>query len=131
MLFQVDTDPHLTIVHVVFMGQKRETHREEFTIAIDELLRRRPPVVIVCLQRAHPGAEVAAKRLAKMVSICKGKYGYSWNHLLVIPDQRDRAVFQLAALQENLPHHMFDNWESLQRALPQFLNITPSSSSAR
>lgn len=128
MLFQVDTDPRLTIVHIVFMGQKRDTHREEFTIAIDELLRRRSPVVIACLQRAHPGAEVAAKRLAKMVSICKGKYGYCWNHLLVISDQRDRALFQLAALQENLSHQMFDSWQALQQALPQFLNVTPSSS---
>lgn len=129
MLFQVDTaDPQLTIVHAIFMGRKGESHREEFTEAVNELLRRKSPIVIACLQRAHPGAAVAAKRLALMAQICSTKYGYSWKHLLVIPDQRDLQLFPLEALQLNLPHQIFDSWQALQQALPQFLNVTPSSS---
>ncbi len=128
MLFQVDTDPQLTVVHAVYMGSKGQDHREEFAHVIDEVVRRKSPVVIACLQRAHPGVKVAAKRLALMAQICSANYGYSWKHLLVVPDQRDLQLFPLEALQLNLPHQMFDSWQALQQALPQFLNVTPSSS---
>ncbi len=129
MLFQVDTtDPQLTVVHAIFMGRKGESHREEFAHVVDVVVKRKSPVIIACLQRAHPGVDVAVKRLALMAEICSTKYGYSWKYLLVVPDQRDRTVFPLEALQRNLPHQLFDSWQALQQALPQFLNVTPSSS---
>ncbi len=128
MLFQVDTDPRQTIVHAIYMGCKGESHREEFAHVVDEVLKRKSPVVIACLQRAHPGVAVAAKRLALMAQICSTKHDYSWQHLLVITDQRDRDLFPLEAMQLNLSYQIFDSWQALQQALPQFLNTTPSSS---